>query len=179
MWQYSKNEEDWKYRSPYYFLCCLKELLDDRPEMKTKIIFEHIGNTPQWLYNMINDLGLSENFYSHGFQTHEKVIEIAKEFDYLLATSEKNLVGPHYCLPSKLFDYVQLNKPILAFVTNGSQKDFLLNAGYSLIFDPDMINYNMSMIKELFENSKYISLNGMFLSNYNRKNTTHDLSKLI
>ncbi len=179
IWQYSKKEEDWKYRSPFYFLCCLKELFTEKPELKTKIIFEHIGSTPQWLFDMIKDLGLNENFYSHGFTTHEEVKEIAKKFDYLLATSEKNLVGPHYCLPSKLFDYVELNKPILAFVTNGSQKDFLLRAGYCLIFDPDKVKDNMLVIKELLENSKVISLNAKFLSKYNRKNTTREFSKLI
>jgi hypothetical protein len=179
LWQYSKKEEDWKYRSPYYFLCGLKELFSHNPEIKSKIIFEHIGNTPKWLISMINELGLIENFYSHGFKTQSEVKEIAKDFDFLLATSEKNLAGPHYCLPSKLFDYVELNKPILAFVTDGSQKDFLIGAGYSIVFDPDFIQNNATSMKDLFTNPQEILINSQFLASYNRKNTTKQLAQLI
>lgn len=179
MWQYSLNEEDWKYRSPYYFLVCLKELILEYPELKNKLIFEHIGSSPEWLIKMIGDLDLSENFYSHGFNTQARVKEIASGFDYLLATAEKNLVGPHYCLPSKLFDYLELNKPIIAFVTNGSQRSFLIESGVSFIFDPDNVNFNTNSLKDLFENSQVLNYNTNFLPTFHRKNTTFDLSKLI
>ena len=179
MWQYSLNDEDWKYRSPYFFLVCLKGLILEYPELKNKLIFEHIGLSPDWLITMIGDLGLNENFYSHGFNTQARVKEIASGFDYFLATAEKNLVGPHYCLPSKLFDYLELNKPIIAFVTNGSQRSFLIESGVSFIFDPDNLDFNVKSLKDVIENTEILNFNNEFLPIYHRKNTALKLSKLI
>lgn len=179
MWQYSLNEEDWKYRSPYYFLVCLKELIFDYPELKKIIMFEHIGSSPDWLNTMISDLGLTENFYSHGFKTQAKVKEIASGFDYLLATAEKNLVGPHYCLPSKLFDYLELNKPIFAFVTDGSQKHFLNKTGRAFIFDPDMPEESTRRMYDILTKSHVLELNKNDLFKYHRTNLTQMLAEII
>ena len=179
MWQYSLKEEDWKYRSPYYFLVCLKELILEYPELKNKLTFEHIGLSPEWLITMIGDLGLSENFISHGFNTQVRVKEIASGFDYLLATAEKNLVGPHYCLPSKLFDYLEMKKPIIGFVTEGSQLEFLKNTGCALIFNPDYNSENIFKLRNVFQFSKEIKYNTNFLQHYSRQNLTKHLAELI
>jgi hypothetical protein len=179
IWQYSLKEEDWKYRSPYYFLISLKELILEFPDYKNRIIFEHIGATPSWLITMIGDLGLTENFYSHGFNTHARVKEIANGFDYLLATSEKNIVGPHYCLPSKLFDYLELNKPILAFVTEGSQKKFLNESGRAYILNPERPIESSKKMHLIFTNQEKLGLNRDYLFNYNRRKLTQNLSKII
>jgi hypothetical protein len=179
IFQYSLNEEDWKYRSPFYFLKTLKCFIQNNPEMKSKIVLEHIGNSPDWLTKMIEHFNLQDNFISHGFKTQSEVMDIAKQFDYLLATSEKNLVGPHYCLPSKIFDYLKLNKPIIAFVTPGSQLEFLKKSGISIFFNPDCYEDNSRKLKELITSESVFEPNKSYLINYHRKNLTKRLSELI
>ncbi len=177
--QFTLNEENWKYRSPFFFLKALENLILNKPEIKSKIVFEHIGSLPDWLPEMINDCNLQNNFISHGFKTHLEVKEIAMKFDYLLATSEKNLVGPHYCLPSKIFDYLELNKPIIAFVTPGSQLEFLKNSGISVFFDPDNTEESSKKLENLFSSELIFKINKSFLDNYNRRNLTKILSEII
>ncbi len=179
LWQYSLNEEDWKYRSPYYFLLCLKEIILEYPELKNKLIFEHIGDTPSWLFKMIDDLCLNENFIAHGFKSQSMAKEIAAEFDFFLATAEKNLVGPHYCLPSKLFDYLEMKKPIIGFVTNGAQLGFLQNSGSALLFNPDELLVNKLMLMNSLQFSTQLCYNVDFLQKYNRRNLARQLSELI
>lgn len=179
LWQYSLNEEDWKYRSPYYFLLCLKEIILEYPELKNKLIFEHIGDTPSWLFKMIDDLCLNENFIAHGFKSQSMAKEIAAEFDFFLATAEKNLVGPHYCLPSKLFDYLEMKKPIIGFVTEGSQLEFLKNTGCTLVFNPDHNSENIINLMNVFQFSREFNYNTSYLQNYSRQNLTKQLAELI
>lgn len=176
---YSKVKEDWSYRSPLYFLKALSQLFKDNPEYKSRIVFEHIGITPNWLYEMLEDLDLKHNFKSHGFVSYNKVLDIQRGFDYLLATSEKVIGGDHYCLPSKLFDYLKANKPILGFVTEGSQKEFLEKSGISMMFDPDNLSESVSKLKRLFEGEVLLSLNKNYLSSYNRVKLAQRLSDII
>jgi hypothetical protein len=176
---YSKKEEDWKYRSPYYFLLAMKKLIMDFPEYKSLIMFEHIGVLPDWLPQMLNELGLENNFLAHGFKPYLEVKQIASELNFLLATSEKNLKGPHYCLPSKIFDYLEINKPVLAFVTEGSQKEFFRKAGNGIIFNPDNVEQNVLGLIRIFNSPINLKLNHGFLSNYHRSKITGQLAELI
>lgn len=176
---YNPKLEDWSYRSPIYFLQSLKALISEKPDFKERVSFEHIGNTPNWLIQYIKELGLENNFISHGFLTHNEVLNKQKEFDFLLATSEKKIDGEHYSLPSKIFDYVQANKCILAFVTPGSQKDFLSNLGTAILFDPDKIDENVELLNDILSKSKKLNVNSKFLSGYSRKKLTCDLSRVF
>jgi hypothetical protein len=177
--QYTLKEEDWKYRSPFFFLQTLNVFFQKYPEYKKKIIFEHIGKLPEWLTDMLKEFNLENNFVSHGFKSNSEVKKIASDFDYLLATSEKNLVGPHYCLPSKIFDYLELKKPIIAFVTSGSQYNFLKKSGVSIIFNPDEFNENSIKLFDIFNSNIELEFNTNFLLNYHRRKTCQKLVELI
>ena len=55
------------------------------------------------------------------------------QMDLQLATSMKRPIGGDYCLASKSFDYLLARKPIVAVVTEGSQKDFLEASGAAVM----------------------------------------------
>lgn len=168
--------EDWSYRSPIYFLQALKVLLQKYPQYKNKITFEHIGRTPDWLFQYVQKMGLEHNFVSHGFVPYKTVLELQKSFDCFLATSEKIEQEDHYCLPSKLFDYLREQKPILGFLTKGVQRDFLNESGVSKLFDPDKIEENAEALHTFFSKKHCFSVNANFLNKYSRKNLTHKLA---
>lgn len=146
---YTPRKEDWKYRSPYFFLKTLSTLLINNPELKSKVTFEFVGNEPFWLKQMVEDFKLENNYKALGFLGKQEVMNVMNSWDGVLATSEKVMNGKHFCLPSKLFDVVESKKRILAFVTPGSQFDFLRNYSQTIIFDPDKTPDNVKLLKKI------------------------------
>jgi glycosyltransferase involved in cell wall biosynthesis len=177
--RYTPHKEDWLYRSPYFFLKILHEFLLINKDYKRKIVFEYIGHKQAWLQDMIDQFDLTENFISHGFLSRKEAMEIQNDFDFVLATSEKVVDGRNYCLPSKLFDYIQAQKPILGFITDGSQKDFLINSGMAIIFDPDNTKQSADRLKKLFSQDTILPIHIDYLNKFQRKNATATLALLV
>lgn len=147
--QYEPRKEQWIYRSPYFFLNTLTELLNKNPSLRSKIKFEYVGSAPNWFLSMIKTLNLQDIFINHGFKSKQEVLTIQDSWDAILATSEKIQDGEHFCLPSKIFDAVQSRKEILAFVTNGSQKNFLKYYPQTTFFNPDELEKNCDKLEEV------------------------------
>jgi hypothetical protein len=143
MLQYSPRTEEWIYRSPYFFLKALAELVTKKSEYIQKIRFEYIGLAPNWFLAMINDFNLNDIFVNHGFKSKQEVLTIQSSWNAVLATSEKIVKGNHFCLPSKIFDAVASKRRILAFVTEGTHKRFLEDYPQSVFFDPDNLEENI------------------------------------
>lgn len=146
---YPKNE-NWLYRSPYFFLKSLHQLFIDKPYLKDKIEFHFIGREPEWLKKMIVEFQLEKNYFPYGFKSKHEVAAIQNTFDVFLCTSEKVINEEHYCLPSKMFDYINLGKPILGFVTDGIQKDFIIKSKLGIVCNPDDVYLGAKTIEELF-----------------------------
>lgn len=177
--EYTPVKQDWLYRSPYFFLKTIAFLKESYPEIGSRISIEFVGKHPTWLNDMLEKFDLQDSFTSHGFVPKEKVYNIINQFDIFLGTSEKIINDEHYCLPSKLFDYIGLNKPILGFVTNGIQKDFIENSGLGVICNPDDILGSIKKIKDLVEHGKDFTPNTEYLETFQRKNLTKQLSNIL
>jgi glycosyltransferase involved in cell wall biosynthesis len=179
MLEYNPAKMDWLYRSPYFFLKVVALLKKSRPAIGNLIKIEFIGKKPLWLDSMMEEFGLSDDFVSYGFVSREESLRLQQGFDIMLATSEKNINGEHYCLPSKLFDFIGLNKPILGFVTDGIQKEFIKLSGLGIICDPDNTGEAANALADLLTNGKKFTPNLEYLGNFHRRNVTEKLSSLI
>ena len=171
--------EDWKYRSPYFFLKTLRTLFDQSPEWKDRIFFEYIGNPYWWLNEQMEEFGLKENFVSHGFVAKSKNLQIQKSFDLLLCTSEKIIDGESYCISSKLFDAVTIGKPILGFVTNGAAKDFISQSGCGVVLDPDNVHHSAAEFSKFLLTERKFVPNKEYLSTFEPKRITSRASAAI
>lgn len=161
IFQYFPVKEDWKYRSPYFFFLALEKLIK---EHGINVQFHHIGRKPEWIDDMVIQFNLQNQIFFHGYCSKDQVLEIQKSWDYFLITSEKIINQDHYCIPSKIFDYLMYEKPIIGFVTNGPLKNMLRKLGHALIVNPDDIDI---LKLKVFLNSCF---------NYNRDETTENLS---
>lgn len=168
---YTPRKEQWKYRSPFFFLKTMSILLEKTPELKSKLVFEYVGAAPHWLNSMVDELGLKHNFISHGFVSKKEVLKIQNSWDATLATSEKVKDGQHFCLPSKLFDIVNSKKRILAFLTPGSQLNFLKNYRQTVFFKPDEFDDNVLKLKDLIENNNVNFEADELSKSFHRENT--------
>ena len=177
--QYTPVKEDWLYRSPYFFLKSLAVLFSKRPDFRNRIFFHLIGDTPEWLESMADELGVRENMILHGFQTHQKVLELQDSFDLFLATSEKVIGNDHYCLPSKLFTYVRSGKPVLGFVTKGIQFDFIEQSRLGLTSDPDDVTAGSQMIEKIVEGGYCEKLNIPYLRQFSNSIAINELTDIV
>jgi hypothetical protein len=179
IFKYQPIKEDWLYRTPFYFFSTLVKLFQLKPEYKTKIKIEFIGTTPLWLIEMVKAFNITDIVTHHGFVSSDRSIEIQKKFNYFLATSEKVIEKEHYCLPSKLFDYIGANKPILGFVTDGIQKDFIKKSNLGKIFNPDNIEDSAIELSVYLNKNKLIEPNINYLQQFHRKNIARKLAETI
>lgn len=179
MLQYSPIKEDWLYRSPYFFFRTISTFFERYPEYRSVIEIHFVGHTPAWLSSMANQFGIYDQIVSHGFVNSVEAARIQDTFDLILATSEKVFDSDHYCLPSKIFDYVGRSKPILGFVTNGIQKEFITKSGLGVICDPDNEEQALTVLHDLLVDGKVFSVQKEYLSFFHRKKITEQLALLL
>jgi hypothetical protein len=177
--EYAPVKFDWLYRSPYFFLKTVAFVKQRYPEIGDLIQIEFVGKKPTWLTEMVEEFGLTSNFHSHGFVDYERSVKLQERFDLLLATSEKVLGEEHFCLPSKVFDYVGTAKPIIGFVTEGIQKEFITKSGLGVICDPDNIPSAATTIVDLIKKGKTFTPDTNYLSSFMRQNLAHELAIVL
>ena len=177
--QYTPRKEDWLYRSPYFFFKTLKFFIEKYPELKELIKVEFIGAKPDWLVEMVKEFKLEELVLLKGFVPHEESISFQQNCDALLGTSMKVIKGRDYCIAGKSYEYIAQQKPILAFMTEGSQKDFFKDSGSSLIFDADKTTKNVELLKSFIIGEIDFTLNQKFLTEISSKETTKKLANII
>lgn len=177
--QYVPRKEDWLYRSPYFFFQSIHHLINQQPRLKNKVEIHFAGNTPDWLGTMINEFGLQEIVKIHGFLNHDDVVSFQEKCDLLLITSAKVLNGKDYSIAGKTFDYFTINKPILAFVCDGAQKDLLHESGMAIILNPDNVDQSIKKIISVFTNGIKLIPKKDFLSSFRRKNLSRELSEIL
>ncbi len=175
---YYHRLERWIYRSPYFFLKAIQHVKKENPQIGKQIIFELIGNEPVWLVNMIKDLGLENNFKSHGFKSKQEVLNILGTWHGVLATSEKIIKGEHFSLPSKIFDAIAAQKPILSFGTPGTQTNFLKNYKQTIFFNPDDTPEAAQLLKQ-FCNKPFAAQTTPLLAEHSRVELSKSLEEIF
>ena len=137
MLQYIPQKQDWLYRSPYFFFKALQYIKKLDPVSAGRIQVKFVGKANPWLEEMIAEAGLEDQVHLCGVKPHSEALEFQKECDMLLITSAKRIGGKDYSIAGKTFEYIQAQKPILAFASPGAQKELLEQTGMALICDPD------------------------------------------
>lgn len=177
--QYTPRKEDWLYRSPYFFFRTLQKLFYDFPEYKDLVQVEFIGVKPSWLQDMIEAFDLDDSVKLRGFLSHKESISFQRECDALLGTSMKVIGGKDYCIAGKSYEYIAQKKPILAFVTEGSQKFFFQESGMSVVFDADNTEENVRIFKDFLSGKIVLHPNEEFMQTISSKHTTQILANII
>jgi glycosyltransferase involved in cell wall biosynthesis len=172
-------EQDWKYRTPFYFFKAWQALQKVSADSYNRMRFELVGDVPSWLPSMAKEMGVFDKCTFHGRMLKEEVNRLTEGFDFLLATSMKYVGGEDYCLASKTFDYVTSGKPVLGFVCDGAQRDFLRNSNVGVLFEPDDPDTNAKTMHECFQKDIILSPRMSFLSNFSANATTSQLASII
>ncbi|NQT13099.1 MAG: hypothetical protein HQ582_10150 [Planctomycetes bacterium] len=176
---FSPRKEDWKYRSPYFFFRALRALMERDSSYRGRIEFHHIGDVPSWLPSMAEECGVRDVCVFHGYLEKGAAMEVASGFDALLATSMKRPEGGDYCIASKSFDYLKLGKPILGFVCEGAQQEFLLRCGCAEVCDPDNVDDGVNLIGRMADGDIGVRPQLTFLSRFSLDRVADNLADVL
>jgi hypothetical protein len=171
--------EQWLYRSPYFFLKFISAFLQKNTHYKDRLQFHYFGDSPTYQERFVDEFGLRENFTAHGFLPRTELAAQLKEMNFFVSTAEKVLDGEHYCLPSKLAEYMQYEKPVIGFVTEGIQRDFIQHSGMGVCINPDELEKELPKLEGILINGFENTINQEYLQQFSIGNCTARLKKLI
>lgn len=177
--QYVPRQENWLYRSPYFFFKTISKLILENPEYKNKIEIHLGGTKPPWLDEMISSLKLNENIIHHGFLNKIEIHSFYLEMDAFLSTSSKIEEFPDYCIAGKTFEYISYCKPILAFVCKSALKTLLDESKLSINFDPDNTDGNVIKMLNIIQNETLIYPNKDLINQCSSKFQTKKLLSIL
>jgi hypothetical protein len=171
--------EEWIYRSPWFFLKMLAAFLEKNPTCSNRVHFHYFGVSPAYQERFVDALGLRQQFTAHGFLPRTALAEKLAGMQFFISTAEKVIDGEHYCLPSKLAEYLQYQKPVIGFVTPGIQKEFIQQSGLGVCIDPDDEVGGPKKLAEILEQGYSAKLNEAYLRQFTIQHCTRQLQELI
>ncbi len=177
--QYIPHKQDWLYRSPYFFFRAMQLLNDSEPELSKKIHIRFAGKVHDWMREMISSFGLENQVELMGEIPHSASLSFQESCDALLITSAKQMHGRDYSIAGKTFEYLQMQKPIIAFVSEGAQKEILKKGGTALLCDPDDSQKSMRDLSDLFNGRISLYPDYSFLQGLSRQKLTEQLAEII
>jgi hypothetical protein len=179
MLQYIPHRQDWLYRSPYFFFKAIQQLNTFHPAFRTALKIRFAGKVHGWLKEMIISFGLENQVDLMGEISHKESLSFQADCDALLITSARQMGGRDYSIAGKTFEYLQMQRPIIAFVCDGAQKDLLKKGGTALICDPDNTEESVGLLSGLFKGSISLRPNDNFLQGLSRQVLTEQLANII
>jgi hypothetical protein len=179
IFQYIPHKQDWLYRSPYFFFKALQQLNISDPDLGSKIKVRFAGKIYSWLRDMIASFDMEKQVSLMGEISHNESLTFQENCDALLITSARQIGGRDYSIAGKTFEYLQMQRPIIAFVCDGAQKDLLKEGGTALICDPDDSEECVRLLSRLFKGKIDLHPHIAFLDGLSRQVLTNRLAKII
>jgi glycosyltransferase involved in cell wall biosynthesis len=176
---YSPRQQDWLYRTPYFFFRALARLLASRPGLRPRVRVRFAGDREPWLAAQVAEFGLQDVVEHVGRISLAESLAFQSQCDALLSTSAKAIGGRDQFIAGKTFEYVASGRPVVAFVAEGEQKDFWEQSGIALICDPDDPDASATGLERLITGAFAPRLNRAFLAQFDRKETARQLAALI
>ena len=153
------------YQNPQVFWKRVKEEIDRGRNIKIKFI----GTVSSGIKQSIAESGLTSRTEFLGFLPYKKMLEELSRASYLLVCATE----PRH-VPGKLFEYLRIGKPIIAFGKDNDEVRKILeetNAGMMFGYDEDGGNF--------FKNTNRFKTELSLIESFDRKNITLKLSKIL
>ncbi|TXD81364.1 glycosyltransferase family 4 protein [Subsaximicrobium wynnwilliamsii] len=177
--QYVPRKEDWLYRSPYFLFKNLDALFLTYPELKHIIKVKFAGTRPDWFDEMVSEFGLENNVEHLGWISQTESLAFQDSCDFLLATSAKVIGGRDYSIAGKTFEYFRMQKPILALVAEGAQKDMLEQSGMAHLIAIDNTTLAKEQLHTVFTSEHTLHPNKTFIDSFQIEKLTEALANEI
>jgi len=106
--------------------------LSESKDAQALFELQFIGEISAQTKKLLEERGLDKMTKVTGYIPHREAIEMCRRADALLLALGTGAKMPRGWLPSKLFEYLALNRPILAYVAEGEAASMVraINSGY-------------------------------------------------
>jgi glycosyltransferase involved in cell wall biosynthesis len=179
MLQYIPRHEDWLYRSPYPFFKTLTKLFEANSDLRSKVMIKFAGKKEPWFEAMVSEFGLEANVTHMGWLSQDESLQFQKSCDFLLMTSAKVIGGRDYSIAGKTFEYFTIQKPILAFVAEGAQKDLLMASEMAHILSIDDTETAAEDLHKIFTTAFTFKPNAEFINSFHIQPLTKRFTEVI
>lgn len=140
------------------FFIALKELLEENPELKTKIQVLIAGLPSKQDILLIEKCGLKKVVKLLGYKSHKESLTLMANADVLLLIMSLDEVSDArigtLTIPGKIFEYLGAKKPILAIMPRGPAADIICSTKTGVIVPPQDTGMIMQAIRKLFQDWK-------------------------
>lgn len=160
------------FRNPIYFLQALKIL----QKRNLRICFKHIGQMNSHLVNLVDEIGLVDQFESVGQLSYYDTISYMKGANALLLIGS----GAETEQTGKIFDYLGCKRPILALASKkGGIADVVNDLDeITLMENEDPIKIADAIYK-IYLTQSNLPIERANISKYLRRNLTSELSEVF
>ena len=163
----------------------LKELIEENPELQTKIQVLFAGPPSKQVAFLIEEFGLKNVVKLLGYRSHKESLKLMANTDVLLLIIASEEVydaktGP-LMIPGKIFEYLGAKRPILAIAPLGNAADIISSTKTGVIVPPRNTRVIAQAIFKLFQNWKSGNLKAVEsdILEYDRKVLTQKLAKVF
>ncbi|RMD50970.1 MAG: glycosyltransferase [Ignavibacteria bacterium] len=164
--------------TPKYLLYAFKELLNENPNLASRIELHFAGHFRKENLKLVKKLNLEEYVFIHGYLEHTESIRLIISSDVLWFTLRK--FGMENVAPGKLYEYIGARKPIFGSVSKGISRTVLEEYKASFISEVDDVEGIKTQLKKIttqFINNKLPLPDEEFVREFDRKYLTEKLTK--
>lgn len=104
-------------RNPENLWIALKELIEEKPEIKSKLKIQLIGKLSEEVITSLNKNGLNPYTDIKGYLPHKEAVAYQQKAQVLLVI-EVNSKETQGIIPGKIFEYLHAKRPVLAIGPN-------------------------------------------------------------
>jgi glycosyltransferase involved in cell wall biosynthesis len=172
-------------RTGKQFFMALKKLIEEKPELQTKIQVLLAGSPSKQVAFLIEEFGLKNVVKLLGYKSHQESLKLMANADVLLlimssAEAYDAKTGP-LMIPGKVFEYLGAKRPILAIAPRGDATDIISSTKTGVIVPPRNTGVIAQAIFKLFQDWKSGTLKVVesAVSEYDRKVLTQKLAKVF
>ena len=168
-------------RNPELLWEILSELKDKNKVFSKNLLIKLVGTVSEDVLKSLAVFGLTENYKTLGYVSHQEAIQIQHDAQVLLLV-EMDSPETKSIIPGKLFEYVAANRPILAIGPDGSDVEGILketNAGvYFTYTEKEKLKNQLQFYYEAYSKAN-LHVNSQNTEKYSRRELTKSLSSLL
>ena len=152
-WTYNHIQTDSSTRSPYYLFLAVRELKKKGVITPDNFSLLFWGAIDKRNVTLAGELGVAEFLTVLGHKSKAETRALLAECSMLFLPLESSAIGEPLFIPGKLYEYLYIGKPILAFCEADSDAgQLLLNSKIATLIPPNSAEMAEKKIEDLIKN---------------------------